>query len=222
MSDGCGIAINETGTTLRYNPGILLGGRISHDCGLSKSIGWFIEGIIPLAVFCKEPLHITFSGITNDSNDLSVDTIRHITLPLLRNFGIEGASLKVNRRGAAPKGGGEVEFYCPVLKTLQPVHAINSGQIRRVRGVVFCARITPTVITRVVDSAKSVLNNIITDVFINSDHYKGKETCGDSAGYSVVLVGESTTGARLSVERTAGQGGTHELPEAVGRLVANS
>ncbi len=108
LSDGCEITINETGTVLRYSPGILLGGNITHDCGLSKSIGWFIEGIIPLAVFCKEALHITFTGITNDSLDLSVDTIRHITLPLLRNFGIEGASLKVVKRGAAPKGGGEV------------------------------------------------------------------------------------------------------------------
>jgi RNA 3'-terminal phosphate cyclase len=47
------------------------------------------------------------------------------------------------------------------------------GQIRRVRGVVFCSRISPTVITRVVDSAKAVLNNVISDVFISSDHYKG-------------------------------------------------
>lgn len=220
ISDGTSISINETGTTLKYKPGILLGGVHEHDCGTSRAIGWFVEGLLPLAFFCKEPLTVRFTGITNDSFDLSVDTIRHVTLPLLRNFGIEGATLVVKRRGAAPQGGGIVELYCPVVRMLKPVYAINTGKIRRIRGVVFCAHISPTVITRVVDSVKSTLRNVISDVFINSDHVKGKNACGPSAGYSVLLVGESTTGSRLSIERTAGQVSSHELPEAVGRDAA--
>jgi hypothetical protein len=39
---------------------------------------------------------------------------------------------------------------------------------------------------------------------------------GLSAGYSLSLVAESTTGALLSIERTAGQLGPAELPETVG------
>lgn len=55
---------------------------------------------------------------------------------------------------------------------------------------------------RVVESARGVLNDILPDIYINTDHFKGKEG-GDSPGYSLSLVAETTTGALLSVERTA-------------------
>lgn len=45
------VEINETGTTLRFKPGYITGGRASHDCGITRSLGWFIEGLLPLALF---------------------------------------------------------------------------------------------------------------------------------------------------------------------------
>lgn len=45
------IEINETGTTLRFKPGYITGGRANHDCGTIRSLGWFIEGLLPLALF---------------------------------------------------------------------------------------------------------------------------------------------------------------------------
>jgi len=38
----------------------------------TRGIGYFVEALIPLALFCKEPLAITFTGITNNESDLSV------------------------------------------------------------------------------------------------------------------------------------------------------
>lgn len=62
----------------------------------TRGIGYFVEALIPLALFCKEPLGITLRGMTNNDADLSVDTIRTVTLPLLRNFGVEdGLDFKV-------------------------------------------------------------------------------------------------------------------------------
>jgi RNA 3'-terminal phosphate cyclase-like protein len=48
-----------------------------------------------------------------------------------------------------------------------------------------------------------VLNDYLPDVHISTDHFKGGKDGGDSPGYSISLVAESTTGALLSVERTA-------------------
>ena len=95
---GCVIEINETGTSLKFKPGILLGGAIKepHNCGVSRSIGWFIEGIIPLAIFSKSNVSVTFSGLTNDCQDISVDILRNVTIPLLQNFGISGVNIKVS------------------------------------------------------------------------------------------------------------------------------
>ena len=172
ITDGCSIEINETGTSLRYKPGLIIGGNIIHDCGTSRAIGWFIEGLIPLVLFGKLDFSARMTGITNDSMDLSVDIIRNVTLPLLKNFGISGAQLTIKKRGAAPLGGGEVEFVCPIVRQLLSFHVTDMGLIKRVRGVVFCSRISPTIIARVIDSARGVLNKLLPDVYIHADHYK--------------------------------------------------
>ena len=218
ITDGAVIEINETGTSLRYKPGILVGGFTSHDCALSRPIGWYLEGLLSLAPLCKKPLQLELTGITNDATDLSVDTIIAVTLPLLRNFGIEGATLQIKKRGASPKGGGHIEFYCPVMRELKPIYITDVGLVRRIRGTAFCTRISPTIITRVVDSARSVLNHVIPDVYIHTDHYKGVNG-GLSPGYSLSLVAETTTGAIISAERAAiaGAGAGGELPETIGQ-----
>jgi RNA 3'-terminal phosphate cyclase-like protein len=192
-----------------------MGGKITHDCGTSRSIGWFIEGILPLLLFCKEPTRLQLSGITNDALDLSIDTLTQATIPIFRLFGVEGIHLTTKRRGAAPKGGGLIELYCPIVRSLQPIYQVHSGKIRCVRGVVFCARTSPTIITRVIDSSKQLLQEVISDVYINADHYKGNEG-GHSAGYSLFLSAETTTGRTLSVE-CAAKAGSGDTPEDIGR-----
>lgn len=188
---------------------------MTHDCSLSKSIGWFVEGLIPLAPFCKSSLQLHLSGVTNDAFDFSVDTLQNVTLPLLRNFGIDGISMKVRKRGCPPKGGGVVELSFPIVRELKPIYITDAGLIKRVRGTAFCARISPVIITRVIDSARDVMNRFLPDVHIHTDHYKGSDG-GNSPGYSLSLVAESTTGILMSSERTAVSGVGGELPEVVG------
>lgn len=51
------------GTKLKYKPGIVMGGRhILHDCGVSRSIGYFLEPLILLGLFAKKPLTIRLKG----------------------------------------------------------------------------------------------------------------------------------------------------------------
>lgn len=53
-----------------------------------------------MSLFGKAPLNIELNGLTNDSNDLSVDTIINAYLPLIKKFNPEwDVSLKVTRRG---------------------------------------------------------------------------------------------------------------------------
>ena len=90
ITNGSTIEINDTGTKLRYRPGMIVGASgIEHDCGKSRGIGWFLEALLCLAPFAKHPMTITLRGITNDDTGLCVDTLRTVTLPTLRHFGIE-------------------------------------------------------------------------------------------------------------------------------------
>ncbi len=63
------------GTTLKYVPGLLVGGKIEHDCKLTRGIGYYFEFIVCLAPFMKQPLEITLRGVTNDPNDITVRTL---------------------------------------------------------------------------------------------------------------------------------------------------
>ena len=73
------------------------------------------------------------------------------------------------------------------MRELRPVALEDMGLIRRVRGVAYSARVSPTILTRVVESARGVLNNLLPDVYIHTDHYKGSDG-GNSPGYSLALV----------------------------------
>lgn len=66
LTNGSRIEVNETGTAVLYQPGLLHGGCVEHDCSLQRSISYFLEPLMALAPFCKRPLHLTLRGITND------------------------------------------------------------------------------------------------------------------------------------------------------------
>lgn len=45
----------RAGTSLRYKPGVLLGGAgLTHDCGTSRSVGYFLEALVVLGLFGKK------------------------------------------------------------------------------------------------------------------------------------------------------------------------
>eukprot|EP00045_Choanoeca_perplexa_P005772 m.48384 g.48384 ORF g.48384 m.48384 type:complete len:360 (-) comp13285_c0_seq3:72-1151(-) len=219
ITNGSKININETGTTVTFRPGTIVNGRkLRFDCGTSRGIGYFLEFLLCIAPFGKVPLHIYLSGITNDNQDPSVDIIRTVLLPVMKRFGVEdGLELKVIRRGLRPGGGGEIMFQCPVVRKLDPLRCVDVGLIKRIRGLVYTARIAPTTANRVIDKCRQVLNTFIPDVYLYTDHYTGKEA-GISPGYGLSLVAETSTKALLSIELAAGQG---QLPEELGETAAH-
>lgn len=203
ITNGCLVKIHPTGTKLSYKPGMLVGGRgLVHNCGTSRAIGYFLEPLIILGLFGKTPLSITLKGVTNDWKDPCVDTFRITTLPLLRHFGIpiEDVQLKIVTRGAPPEGGGEVHLKIPIVHTsLTAVNWVDEGLVKRIRGVAYSTRVSPQMSNRMVDSARGVFNNFLPDVYIFTDHYTGQGS-GNSPGYGISLVAETTTGCLLSAE----------------------
>lgn len=183
-----------------------------------------------LAPFGKQPLEITLSGLTNEDKDLSVDTFRTVTLPLLSHFGIsEGLELKIQRRGAPPQGGGEITFKSPIIRTLRSINLVNEGKIKRIRGIAYCTRVSPQIANRVAESSKELLKEFTPNVYIYTDPAKGGDT-GESPGYGLLLVAESTTGCLTCVEGigkkssvgvfAAARGEQPEVAEDLGTRVA--
>jgi RNA 3'-terminal phosphate cyclase-like protein len=218
ITNGTVIEINETGTTLRFKPGVLIGGKLKHNCGTSRSIGYFLEALVMLAPFAKKPMRASLEGITNGHTDMTIDAMRAAVLPLLKRFGLdEGLVLKVKTRGAPPAGGGVVEFTCPHVRELRPLHLKDEGLIKRIRGIAYTAKVSPQHANRMVDAARGVLNSFLPDVYIFTDHNTGKDS-GASPGFGMTLYGETTTGCVIAAECMA-EGAT--LPEDLGKKAAH-
>ncbi|PIN10061.1 RNA 3'-terminal phosphate cyclase [Handroanthus impetiginosus] len=203
VSDDCVVEINETGTKLKYKPGIVMGGRhLVHDCGTSRAIGYFLEPLIVLGLFGKKPLTIRLKGITNDSKDPSVDTFRSTTLPMLKQFGVpsEGLDLKIESRGVPPLGGGEVILSVPVVQdSLKAITWIDEGMVKRIRGVTFSTKVSVQFENAMIHAARGIFNRLLPDVHIFTDHKAG-EQAGKSRGYGISLYAETTSGCVISAD----------------------
>lgn len=226
ISNGCSIEINETGTSLRYRPGYITGGKyLEHDCALARGIGYYLEPLLLLGLFAKKPIEILLRGVTNHPRDPSIDTFRAVTLPLLKSLGIEEEfELKTIKRGAVPKGGGEVFFRVPTLKRLPTIDRVDEGMVKRIRGIAFSTKTSPQVSNRMVDGARGVFNDFLADVYIFTDHMAG-EKAGLSPGYGLSIVAETTTGCYISAERCIDpdrDAGEAREPEALGEWAARA
>ncbi|XP_078436169.1 RNA cyclase family protein [Wolffia australiana] len=203
ISDDCTVEINDTGTKVKYKPGVVIGGKhFVHDCGLSRSIGYFLEPLILLGLFGKKPLSIRLKGITNDPKDPSVDTFRTTTMHLLKHFGVplEGLDLKIESRGAPPLGGGEVILTVPIVpSSLSAANCVDEGIIKRIRGVAFSTRVSSQIASRMVFAARGIFNRFIPDVHIFIDNKSGPSG-GKSPGYGISLVAETTSGCLISAD----------------------
>ncbi|XP_030874100.1 RNA 3'-terminal phosphate cyclase-like protein isoform X10 [Leptonychotes weddellii] len=85
----------------------------------------------------------------------------------------------------------------------------------------YSVRVSPQMANRIVDSARSILNKFIPDIYIYTDHMKGVSS-GKSPGFGLSLVAETTNGTFLSAELASnpqGQGAA-VLPEDLGRNCA--
>ncbi|CAK9780637.1 18S rRNA biogenesis protein [Cutaneotrichosporon oleaginosum] len=215
VTNGSTIDINLTGTSFLFHPGLLPGGTYTHTC--PRSVGYYLELLVPLAPFCKKPFSITLDGITGDTADLSADMVRTVTLPHLHLFGIRDAELQIKKRGAAPGGGGSVLFSCPNVRQLATLRFLDAGRVRRIRGIAYSTRVSPQFANRMVEAARGVLNRFIPDIYLYTDVYKGEEA-GKSPGYGITLVAQSTTDAVHSAEalaHTPGSEGGVQTPEDV-------
>jgi RNA 3'-terminal phosphate cyclase-like protein len=84
-------------------------------------------------------------------------------------------------------------------------------------GVAYSTRVSPQTSNRIVEKSRGLFNQLLPDVYIYSDHYKGNES-GQSPGFALNLVAETTTGVFLGAEAAA-EGG--QLPEDVASLASH-
>lgn len=139
----------------------------------------------------------------------------------MKRFIIEENSfdLKIIKRGLSPDGGGEIVFKMNPVKKLKTIQVMErNGMVKRIRGVVYACKVSPTFANRTVESAKGIMLNFIPDVYLHTDQNKGKLS-GLSAGFGVNLSAETTENVIYASEVVATEKGV--LPENIGKECAN-
>ncbi|CDW99476.1 hypothetical protein, partial [Sporisorium scitamineum] len=229
VTNGSHVEISYTGTSVLLKPGIIAGGKVVHDCSLTRGIGYWLEWLVVLAPFAKKELRLTLRGVTNKDGDLGVDTIRTVTLPHLSLFlPLETLSttaspleLRIAKRGSAPLGGGEVHFRCPVVNRLTTLNFVAPGRVKKIRGIATSTRVSPQMANRLIDSARGVLGRYIPDLYLFADVYRGEDS-GKSPGFAITLLATSTTGAIYSAEAASNvedPGLPEDLAQAASRML---
>lgn len=218
VTNGSVIEISYTGTTVTYRPGLIIGGSFTHNCPTSKPVGYFIEPMLYLAPFSKKKFSLVFKGITASKEDCGLEFIKWGLIPVLERFGIREVELHILKRGSPPGGGGEVHLLVNSLIP-QPitVHVLDYQKISAIRGVAYCTRVSPSVVNRLVDSARAVLRKTGVEVNIATDLWRG-ENAGKSPGFGITLFTESKKIPFRYVVEDIGIGG--ETPEDVAARVA--
>ena len=90
--------------------------------------------------------------------------------------------------------------YLKIIFRLKWCIYLDQGKIRRIRGVAYSTRVSPQTPSRIVESARGILNQFLPDIFIFADVAKG-QSCGKSPGFGCTLVAESTNeNVRISAE----------------------
>lgn len=226
VTNGTVITIDETGSEFEFKPGLLFGGKIDHDCGLERCISYYLEVLLVFAPFCKKPIEATLKGITNDQIDVCVDLLKNSALPVVKMFlgyvDDNDLEIKVISRGVKPNGGGCVSFKCPIRRVLKPIQMVEQGKVKRIRGVAFATRVSPQMANRMVEVAKGILLEFIPDIYIHTDHLKGKNS-GKSPGFGLSLVAETTNGVFYTGEAMSNPLGSEpSVPEDIAKKAAHA
>ncbi|CAH8315253.1 unnamed protein product [Eruca vesicaria subsp. sativa] len=174
VSDDCVVEVNETGTRLKYKPGIIMGGKnLVHSCALTRSMGYYLGPLLVLGLFGKNSLSIRLKGVNNDPKDLSVDTIRNATLHILKRVGVPSEGLDLKIEAATPQGGGEVLLTVLNVQTLTAVQWVEEGMAKKIRGWTFSARVSSDFEHSMRFAARGIFNNLLPDVHIFNNHKSG-------------------------------------------------
>lgn len=183
-------------------------------------VGYYLDILIAFGPFCKFPIEANLKGITNSIDNPSVDHIKASAFSIMKRFIYEDSSfdLKVLKRGMQPLGGGEIFFRINPVKKFKTLQISNHGMVKRIRGVVYACKVSPTFTNRTVEASKGMMLGFLPDVYIHTDQNKGKLS-GLSSGYGISLSAETTEGVIYAAESVATAQGI--LPEDLGKECAN-
>jgi RNA 3'-terminal phosphate cyclase (ATP) len=204
---------------LTFTPRAHAGGSYRFDIGTAGSIPLILQALMPAAAYAPAPLTFELTGGTDVRWSPSIDYLRLIQIPLLRQMGYD-ATIQVQRRGHYPKGGGRVSFTVTPPRTLHAIQWVERGDLMTIDGVSHCVKLPSHVAQRQADAAKrKITADGFTSMNIATETYPPNQDPHIAPGSGITLLAKFRSGAILGSDSLGERG---KPAESVGAEAATN
>lgn len=126
ISDGELEDCNVGSSTLTFKPRAVRAGEYSFSIGTAGSCTLVLQTVLLPLLTASAPSIVRILGGTHNKAAPPVDFLTRAFLPLIARMGAV-VSLKVERHGFYPRGGGLIEVRVEPINRLQPIELLERG-----------------------------------------------------------------------------------------------
>jgi RNA 3'-terminal phosphate cyclase (ATP) len=181
---------------LTFTPHGYAAGQLSFDVGTAGSIPLILQALMPAAAYAPNKVNLDLTGGTDVRWSPPIDYVRLIQLPLLQQMGYL-ATIRVDRRGHYPKGGGRVSISVDPPRVLKAVSLMERGWLLGIEGISHCVRLPSHVAQRQANAAQEKLNAEgfrFTNVNVATETYPSNQDPHVAPGSGITLLAKFSSG----------------------------
>jgi len=146
--------------SLYFKPSPIRPGEYRFDIGTAGATTLVLQTIFLPLCFADGVSHVTITGGTHVSWSPAFHYLDGHWLPILHQMGI-GASLKLDRAGFYPPGGGQIRAEIHPVENVMPIRWTERGQLLGIRGLSGSANLPAHVAQRQRDRAIQRLGKLV-------------------------------------------------------------
>jgi len=205
--------LTQDSQELTFTPHGYAAGQLSFDVGTAGSIPLILQALMPAAAYAPSQVSLDLTGGTDVRWSPTIDYVRLIQLPLLQQMGYR-ATIRLQRRGHYPRGGGHVTILIDPPRTLKAVTFLERGELLGIEGISHSVRLSSHVAQRQANAAKEKLNaDGFTQVNVATETYPPNQDPHIAPGSGITLLAKFSNGTILGSDSLGERG---KPAEAVG------
>jgi RNA 3'-terminal phosphate cyclase (ATP) len=124
--DGAAMGSRE----LSFSPGKVKAGEYTFSIGSAGSTTLVLQTVLPALLTANGPSSLTLEGGTHNPHAPPMDFLERVFLPLINRMG-PTVTVKLERAGFYPAGGGRFFVNIEPIAKLSPLHLPERGEIKR-------------------------------------------------------------------------------------------
>ncbi len=152
------VAGDELGSDyIRFSPQTIRPGEWRFDIGTAGSVSLLLQTLVFPLSFASAPSRLILTGGTHVPFSPPLHFVTHHWLPLLNSFGFR-FTVRLERAGFYPRGGGKVVVEIEPVRELSPWTALERGELAGISGFSFYANLPESVGVRQTQAVEKCLS----------------------------------------------------------------